>query len=217
MQRSRGDPVRFTRQQQHQHPGRFEWRDCPTVAAVTPGGGTGGGGTDISQAEIDRWLAAGQFRVGGVSPTRSISYSITDSFTGGPPTTQVTKSDDFTATFNRVSGADLSKLFNSNDFNVPTAGACTVTTQITNPFPNLTYTSLTRSALSVTGPAGSKTAPKKVESGIITYQAKVGTAEPGNYMDPGQYTFTGPGGPDVGSFWERSRLLPNWSGPTALT
>jgi hypothetical protein len=102
--------------------------NCPSSSG---GGGSGGGdgtggGTAISQSEIDRWLAAGAFRVGGLGLTRSTSHSIEDNLAGGPPTTKVTKSDAFTATFFRVSGADLGRMFNSQ-YAVPAAGACTVT------------------------------------------------------------------------------------------
>lgn len=171
--------------------------NCPTTGGGTPGGGTGGGGTDISQAEIDRWLASGQFRSGSVSLTRSVSYSSTP----GSTAVTVTRTDDFTAGFNRIAGPDLTRLFNSQ-VAVPAVGSCQVITGTpTNPFPNLTYQSLDAGAsLGVTGPAGSRTANKVVSGTVIGYQAKVGNAVPGDYLDPGQYTFTGPGGPDVGSF-----------------
>lgn len=167
---------------------------CP----ASPAGST----TQFSQAEIERWIAAGQFRTGSVGLTRQTSYSISDSPTGGAPTTTVTRSDVFSAGFNRLSGADLSKLLTAPGA-APEPGSCTFYQgSPTNPYPNLTYTSLDAgTSLSVSGPAGTRSAPRSLNSvGRIEYSATVGTGDAGNYADAGRYTFTGPGGPDVGSF-----------------
>jgi hypothetical protein len=195
---------------------------CPATGGggSSGGGGGDGGGIDISQAEIDRWLASGQFRVGGLALTRSTSISITDSPMGGASTTQVRKSDDFTATFFRIAGADLSRMFNSQ-YVVPTAGACTITQSVTNPFPNLTYTSLNAGpSVGVTGPRGSRTAERKTNStGMIVYEPAAGMPDPDTYIDPGRYTFTGPGGPDVGAFSGSMTVAPElvWTNVSDLT
>jgi hypothetical protein len=174
----------------------------------------------VSQAEIDRWIAAGQFRVGSLGLTRSTSISITDNPLGGSPATEVRKSDSFTAGFCRVAGADLSRMFNAQ-YVVPTAGACTITQTLTNPFPGLTYTSLNAgSSLSVTGPRGSRTAERRTNSaGMIGYEPAAGTPNPDTYLDPGQYTFTGPGGPDVGNFSGTITVAPElvWTNVSDLT
>jgi uncharacterized protein (TIGR03437 family) len=187
-------------------------------ACPAPSGSTEG--TSISQAEIDTWISSGQFRTGSIGLTRQWSYVITDSVTGGASSTSLTKSDVFSAGFNRVSGADLPKLFTSQN-TPPTAGACTVYTgTIVNPFPNLTYTSLDAGAsLNVSGPAGSRTVPRTRNSvNQITYAADVGTADPGNHLDPGRYTFAGPGGPDVGAFSGFINIAPDlqWTNRTSV-
>lgn len=180
-----------------------------------------GGNITISQAEIDAWIAAGQFRSGAIGLTRQSSYTLTDNPLGGQPTMMVTRSDVFSAAFTRVSGTDLQKLLSGQTI-VPAAGACTVISGTpTNLFPNLTYTSLDAGAsLVVSGPSGSRVAERSRSSaGQISYSAIVGTGDPGNYLDAGRYTFTGPGGADVGSFSGAMDVGPEllWTNRASLT
>lgn len=183
-----------------------------------PSGSSGGGNLTISQAEIDSWLAAGGFRVGSVGLTRQWSYTLTDSPLGGNPTSSLLKSDVLSAGFNRISGADLPKLFTSQ-FGAGSPGACNVYVgTITNPLPNLIYTSLDAGAfLGVSGAAGSQSAPKSVSAGVIGYTKTL--SETGTYLEPGRYTITGPGGPDVGSFSGSIEIAPDlvWTNRAALT
>jgi len=183
--------------------------------------GPSGGDLTISQEEIDSWLAAGQYRIGGLGLTRQTSYSISDNPAGGQPILTTTRSDVFSASFNRISGPDLRRLL-TGQTNAPAAGACTVYTgTIQNPYPGLTYTSLDAGAsLAVTGPAGNRSAARSRNSvGMIEYSATIGTGAPGNYLDSGRYTFTGPGGADVGSFSGSIQIAPEleWTNRTALT
>lgn len=190
---------------------------CPAPSTPPPSSGS----TTISQAEINAWLAAGQFRIGSVGLTRQTSYAITDNPLGGGSSTTTTRSDVLSASFNRVSGADLQKLFTAQ-ITAPTAGQCTVITAApTNPFPNLTYTSLDAGAsIGVTGPAGSRSAPRSRNStNQIEYSVNLGPGDPGNYLDAGRYTITGPGGPDVGSFSGSLDVSPElqWTNRTSVT
>jgi len=178
-------------------------------------------GVQISQAEINGWIAAGQFRTGSVGLTRQTSYAISDSPTGGAPTTSVTRNDVLSAGFNRVTGPDLASLL-SGQIAGPQPGSCTFYSGAPpNLFPNLTYTSLDAGTpLSVSGPAGTRTAERSRNStGQITYSAIVGTGDARNYIDPGRYTFSGPGGPDVGSFSGAIDVAPElvWTNRTTLT
>ncbi len=54
--------------------------------------------------------------------------------------------------------------------------------------------------------------------GQIEYSATVGPGDPGNYLDAGRYTFTGPGGPDVGAFTGTIEVAPEllWTNRTSL-
>ena len=180
-----------------------------------------GGDITISQSEISAWLAAGQFRSGAIGVTRQTSYSITDNPQGGQPATTINRSDVLSASFNRISGADLQKLLTAQTGG-PVAGACDVYTgTIVNPYPNLTYTSLDAGAfLTVSGQAGNRSAERSRNSvGQIVYSATIGTGAAGNYLDAGRYTFTGPGGADVGSFSGSIQVAPEleWTNRTSLT
>lgn len=186
---------------------------CPASPAPT-------GSTEISQSEIDAIVASGQFRTGSVGLTRQSSYSISDSVTMGGTTTTLTRSDVLSAGFNRVSGADLPKLLNSQ-IAAPVAGRCDVFQgSLVNPFPNLIYKSLDAGTpLTVSGPAGTRSAARSINSvGQIGYAATVGTGAPGNYLDPGRYSFIGPGGPDVGSFSGSIDIAPEliWTNRASL-
>lgn len=195
-----------------------------TTIPVSAAGGTCPQGSEtqqqISEAEKNSWIAAGSFRTGSVGLTRQTSYSISDNASGGTATT-VTRSDVLTAGANRVSGADLSRLLNSQ-IAVPEAGTCSFNNGApVNPFPNLTFTSLDLGpTVSVTGPAGTRSASRGRNSvGQFEYSAVVGPGDPGNYIDPGRYSFTGSGGADVGAFSGAIDVAPEllWTNRTSLT
>jgi len=175
-------------------------------------GGTGSGGTGTAgattptQAEINSWIARGNYTSGQVSLTRSTAFTTTDNLAGGSPTTSSTKTDSFSGQFIKTSGADLSKVLNNQlpaGFPVlsPAAGSCTVYTlsSLTNPFPNLTTVGLDAGAqLTSNGPNGTQLALRQNTQGIgFTYNA---TGVPNTYLAAGHYTLSGPGGADVGVF-----------------
>lgn len=171
---------------------------CPT-----PPPSEGGSGT-LTQTDIDRIISQGFLRSGTVSLSRVSSYSL-DSFTG--TVTLVDRSDYGSANFWRVSGADFVSYMTSGfeglpGFQNPAPGVCNVfDTQTIPQFPNLTFESLDAgSSLSIEGPAGARVLPRRVENNIINYDATIGNATAGNYLDAGRYTASGPGGPQVGSF-----------------
>jgi len=175
-----------------------------TTIPVTATGNTcstegGDEGLLITDAEFDRWSAAGQYTTGSVGLTRSSSYSVVDG-AGGSVTRTVTRTDIASAGFNRVSG-NVGRLFRSTVL-VPTPGSCVVSTGFVNPFPDLVYKSLDAGTpLRVAGPAGDRAVPRNTNSvGAIGYALEVGNGTPGNYLDPGSYSISGPGGPDIGAF-----------------
>ena len=81
-------------------------------------------------------------------------------------------------------------------------GACLVTTFTStnaNPYASFTYTSLDAGAqITVNGPGGTQTLAKLTSGGITAYSAQFSNSA--SYLNAGNYTVTGPGGPDVGSF-----------------
>ncbi len=177
-----------------------------TDTCTTPGGGGGGGGnTGLTQSEIDAILARGSYRSGGVSVSRTTVYTAA-TIPGTQGTT--TRSDIASGSFTSVSGPDLPLLFGASTlppgFAIPAHGVCNFFDTTTIPIVGTNLTSRyldAGSALTVQGPAGSRTlARANSQQGNLTYHVEAGPGTPGNYLDPGSYTMTGPGGPDVGSF-----------------
>lgn len=192
-----------------------------TLPIATNGGDCPVSTSEITPAERQAIIAAGQFRTGTVALGRATSYSISDGLNGGPSTTAVTREDNFSAGYSRIGGADLTRLL-SDDTRAPEPGTCTFySPSPVNPYPNLTYTYLDGGEwVSVSGPAGTRTAPRSRNSvGNLGYSAIVGTGVPGNYLDPGRYTFTSPGGPDVGPYTGSIEVVPElvWTNRADLT
>ena len=189
---------------------------------TTGGGGTPieGGGTDTTPtgAEIDSWIARGNYASGTVNLTRSTVYVTTESFGAGGVTTATTtkKTDEFGAVFVRASGADLGKVLRNElpagfPNLLPTPGSCVVynTSTLTNPYPNLTSTGLDAGPqITSSGPNGVQQALRKSnQASGFTYAA---TGVPNTYLSAGQYTLSGPGGADVGAFSGMLNISPDF-------
>ncbi|MBI3695803.1 MAG: hypothetical protein HY238_13310 [Acidobacteria bacterium] len=174
----------------------------------------------VSQADLQRLLAKGSYTAGGIALVRT-STTTTTNIPPLPPTTTVTKSDVGGASFFKISG-NATAAFNSQ-IDVTTFGSCVVSTfsgQGANPLAGLTVQSLDAGAsLGVSGPSGSRTLPKQTAGGFIIYSATLGDATPGNYIDLGQYTVTGNGGADIGSFTARITVPPAlvWTNQASIT
>ena len=162
----------------------------------------------VSQSDLTRILAKGSYSAGGVTLSRTTSISTSPGFPPVvPPSTTTTKTDGGAASFVKVSG-NLTGLFNSQ-IDTTIYGSCVVTTFSGNynPLAGLTFQNLDAGAsIGVSGPNGNKTLLKQTAAGFTFYSATLGDGTPGNYLDAGQYTITGPGGPDVGSFTARLTL-----------
>ena len=171
----------------------------------------------IPASTLQQLVGKSQVSVGGVNLSRSTT--VTASIIPGQPAT-TTKSDDGSASFTKfsVTGDQFLSLVGTTSI-----GSCIVsvlTSQTVNPYAGITYTSLDAGAsIGISGPNGSKTLPKSTSGGSISYYANLGNATPGNYLDAGSYTITGPGGADVGSF--RATLnIPTplvWSNQSSIT
>jgi len=174
-------------------------------------------GISVTPEEVSRWIGAGQFTTGSFGLTRQSTYSVADG-AGGATTRTLLRSDIASAGYSRVSG-NLERLFRSNFF-VPTLGSCLVTTGLTNPFPDLVYRGLDAGTpLSITGPAGSRSVARLTSAmAVVSYSAEIGNGTSGNYLDAGQYTMSGPGGPDIGSFSGSITVAPEleWTNRASL-
>jgi hypothetical protein len=185
------------------------------------GGGTGGGGGSSSMnptpAEIDAWIARGNYSSGGLILTRATAYATTDSLGAGGVTavTAMTKTDSFDAQFSRFGGADLGKSLRGElppgfpNLN-PSPGSCVVYSinSLTNPFPNITTVGLDAGPqVTSNGPNGSQAALRQTLQGIgFTYDAP---NVPNTYLAAGQYTLAGPGGANVGAFTGSLAVVPD--------
>jgi hypothetical protein len=77
-------------------------------------------------------------------------------------------------------------------------------------------------AITIKGPAGTRTINRQMAGAVVDYreQANFGNGTPGNYLDPGSYTLTAPGGKDVGAFTAMAEVpsVPFlWSNPVPAT
>jgi hypothetical protein len=98
-------------------------------------------------------------------------------------------------------------------------GACTVAsyggTQVPPAFASQSLDA--GASLALTGPAGSRTLNKFVGNNFISYTDTFDMT--GTYLNAGQYTMTGPGGPDVGSFTATLTLAQplTWTNSSGIT
>jgi hypothetical protein len=176
---------------------------------ITSGGGGGGSSdTNPTPAEIDSWIARGNYSSGVLTLTRSTVHSTTDSVGAGGVTavTTATKLDAFDAEFTRFAGADLGKALRGEmppgfpNLN-PAPGSCVVynVNALTNLYPNLTLAGLDAGPqVTSSGPNGTQTAVRVIVQGFgFTYDA---LNVPNTYLAAGRYTLAGPGGANVGAF-----------------
>lgn len=172
------------------------------------GNGSGGGDPTPTPSEIESWIAKGSYSSGGLTLTRATAYATTDTVGAGgvTPVTAMTKLDTFSGQFSRIGGADLAKSLRNElpqgfpNLN-PTPGSCVVynVATLTNPYPNITSVGLDAGPqITSSGPNGNQAALRQsIQVAGFTYNAP---NVPNTYLAPGQYTLTGPGGADVGTF-----------------
>ncbi len=199
-------------------PAYFE-NGAPIITTNSGGGGNSGGssGMNPTPAEIESWIARGNYASGGLTLTRATAYTTTDTIGAGgvTPVTAMTKADSFSAQFSRFGGADLAKVLRGElppgfpNLN-PTAGSCVVYTisSLTNPYPNLTSVGLDAGPqVTSSGPNGNQAALRQAQQvNGFTYNA---SNVPNTYLAAGQYTLAGPGGADVGAFTGMLDIVPD--------
>lgn len=168
---------------------------------------TTGGNTSVvpTNQEISAWSAANAYTSGTVGLLHTTGITVRET-NAGVTVTNVTKSDGFTANFNRLAGADVARSLSAaaNASLVPVAGVCSVITSAINPFPAITTTYLDAGpSILSNGPNGTQTAVKTVLPTQLVYVANnVST------ILPGRYIYSGTGGPQVGAFSGTLDLAP---------
>ncbi|MDQ2901308.1 MAG: hypothetical protein M3Y07_16150, partial [Acidobacteriota bacterium] len=138
--------------------------------------------TGLATADFLKFLSNPSFTSGFINLARTTSATgVTDSGT---------------AAFQRLTAGSFSPgLFNGVSF-----GGCTVTTSTVPGAIGLDA----GSAITIGGPGGTRTLTPGATAGKGFYaNAKLGDGTPGNFLDPGPYTVSSPGGIDVGSFSAR--------------
>jgi len=177
-----------------------------TCTPTTPG---------FSDSDFQRLLGKGTVSVGGISLIRSVTTTAGFGGVGGGTTRTDTGGGSFVK-FNLGGSTGI-----ASGFDVATYGSCTVSTftgQTIAPTTNYQFLDA-GPAINITGPAGAKTLTKQSAAGTILYGGTIGTGTPGNYLDPGQYTITGVGGADVGSFTANLTVPAQltWTNQAAIT
>ena len=190
-----------------------------TLAIAPKGTRTCSDPTGPSASDLQKFQTQGSVAIGGVILSRINSTITVPNF--GTITTNI---DTGGATFQRLTAAQLD--LSNNPFNTYTVGSCTVyyykgsSAAASDP---TSYKFLDAgAALSVNGPNGSKQLTKTVAGNSLTYVGVLSTPTGltgGGYLDPGNYTISGPGGPDVGGFNTQITLAAPlvWANQDAIT
>jgi uncharacterized protein (TIGR03437 family) len=171
----------------------------------------------ISTSDLLNWYSKGTFTFGGVSLIRT--SVTTQPTTVGPVTLPggTTRSDAGGGAFTKITVAPGA--FGSGSLDLSAYGACVVTSYANSAIPAaVSSQSLDAGAsIGVNGPGGSKTLARSTIAGNIFYSGSFDTT--GTYLSAGQYTISGPGGPDVGSFTSTLTLAPplTWTNQTTIT
>ncbi len=171
-----------------------------TTIAVAPSGRTcTDAATGLSTAQFSSIFSKSSAAVASINLSRDTAT--TPSVLGGAASTTTT--DAGFASFERFT-FPAGTSFNSSLFRSVSFGACTVTSfnsATLNPYVGLTLVGLDAGpSIMVSGPGGSRSLMPTSGAEKGSYLGQLGNGTPGNYLDPGQYTVSGPGGADVGAF-----------------
>jgi uncharacterized protein (TIGR03437 family) len=147
--------------------------------------------------DFRNWFLTGTLTSGSVGMQRSVSFSPAYSVGGIEVEATLDRADSIGSNFYRFTaipgGAGLGNLFDITSY-----GACKVYSfrgqQPVPPAQSLDA----GDPISVSGPPGNFNLMKSVFGDIISYSIPID--QTGTTLDPGTYTMSGPGGPDVGSF-----------------
>ncbi len=173
----------------------------------------------ISSTDLLDLFSRGTIRLGEVSLRKLIELD-PEQVSGGVTTPAVTHtSDSGNANFYGITvpagGSGLSGIFD-----VASRGACTVVASVRgeDPVRPAGLVSLDAgSSLTVSGPGGDKTIGRNNENGVISYGSNLDAT--GTFLNPGAFSVSGSGGPDVASFSTSLNIPapPVWSNKTQIT
>jgi hypothetical protein len=158
-----------------------------------------------SQTEINAWAAAGIYRTGAVSLTRTTQSVTWDNYVTGGNSNSVTEIDQVDAVFSRITGADLGKRLRKElppgyPNLTPAPGSCvgySLSEVAAAPY-NVTVKNLDAgAAVTSHGPNGAQVAARQ-DFAIEGFTYSAGSI-PNTYLAPGRYFFEAAGGADVGA------------------
>lgn len=196
-----------------------------TTMAISQSGGVCSDPLGLPSNILERVSQGNSVKVGTIGLSRSV-LELTLPIIG---TTNLT-TDAGSATFIEFTPQNIVASSSLNSQGAPSIGSCTVFTGSANalvPDDPLTYAGLDAgSALTVNGPRGTKTLNKTApfDGSYSAALATGGIAIPGAppadppYLEPGNYTITGPGGAQVGAFTAQYTLTAplNWTNKAAI-
>jgi uncharacterized protein (TIGR03437 family) len=187
---------------------------------VTMAIGTGGVcsdpvGTGLTPTQLSQLQKQGTVSIGSINLSRSASAGITV----GPISLPGSTSDGGTAVFERYTFQQYTAA--TGGINVTTYGACSVyfATGAGGPSdPTLPTPLDAGSAITVTGPSGTKTLTEIAGAAGI-YSATLGSNTTSLFLNPGNYLITGPGGKDVGPISTNITLPPalTWTNASSIS
>ncbi len=196
-----------------------------TTMAVSTGGGVCSDPLGLPSSVLERVSQGGTVKIGTIGLSRS-ALELTLPFIG---TTNIT-TDAGSASFIEFTPQNIVASSSLNAQGAPSLGSCTVFTGSASalvPDDPQTYTPLDAgAALTVNGPRGTKTLTKLTpfEGSYGATLASAGLSIPGApapdppYLEPGNYTITGPGGAQVGAFTAQYTISTplNWTNKAAV-
>ncbi|MGH9664118.1 MAG: hypothetical protein ACRD9L_06825, partial [Bryobacteraceae bacterium] len=196
-----------------------------TVPVATSGRTCTPTASGVSQSEVAKWSAQGSFSAGTISLGRTVATTAPISAGGITIPGSTTRTDSGTALFYKVA-VQPGAIGLTSAFDIASFGSCTVVSFASQPGSSsggsapVPYTFQYLDAgpsILVNGPSGTKTLDKKTAGGAILYSATFD--QTGSYLTAGNYTITGPGGPEVGSF-SLNMILPQpltWTNQASIS
>ena len=174
--------------------------------------------SNLTPGDLDKWFTGGTISYGSASLIRSVVITQPLTVSGITIPGSTIRADSGAAVFAKVT-VPAGGFGAGSAVDIASYGSCTVLSYSGANVPSgYSFQSLDAGAsLGLTGPAGAKTLAKFVGGGTISYTSTFDMT--GTYLTAGQYTLTGPGGPDVGSFNATLSLAPPlvWTNQASIT
>jgi len=189
-----------------------------TIPVATSGRTCALSSSGLSPSDLAIWTNGGTVAIGSVTLQRSLSSTLPLSVGGITIPGMTSRADAGAAAFFKITVPPGGYGVGSQ-VDIAAYGSCIVTTYAGNTVPPaFAFQSLDAGAsIAINGPAGQRTLNKTTFENITSYSATFDMT--GSYLNAGQYSITGPGGADVGSFNASLTMAPPlvWTNQAATT